>query len=536
MIDDTNHLDFYDAHILVNQNPEAPRLPYQVPEDCRILAGSRYVMLRKKFADHPPPKKHTGKGPRVLVTMGGSDPSGATPALIDALQTLTLQDMEVKVAVGPSTSHLDRITAAATGRRIPIEILTNPDMYTLMQWANAALTAGGSTCWELCRFGIPFMVFPVADNQKGIARRLAADVLAVNAGSLKRLSPMDLAGMIRTFLEDKERKESISCLGKDLIDGQGARRIVREMLAGPLRLEKTGESCCGILAPMSHIKRPGEILVARVKGHSELILRIDPFFDGLGLRRQAIEQFLQKSHSNGTFPCDWLFLSSPGENPRPPRKITIVSEKDSWLNAYLPRLIAEILCQGDLIRWHHNVHEIPPSDMAFYLSCGQIVPPKILKTNRHNLVVHGSDLPRGKGWSPISWQILEGNKTISMTLFEAIERVDAGPIYLQKKMAFHGGELLEEIHRKTACYTIDLCTSFIKQAHALVPEARIPNGKESSYPKRGPKDSELDPQMPLAAQFNLLRIVDNERFPAFFTHGGRQYKLAITQMDKVSDE
>ena len=54
---------------------------------------------------------------------------------------------------------------------------------------------------------------------------------------------------------------------------------------------------------------------------------------------------------------------------------------------------------------------------------------EILKKFRNNLVVHASDLPNGKGWSPLTWQILDGKKKIHVSLIEADEKVDSGKIY-----------------------------------------------------------------------------------------------------------
>jgi len=45
-----------------------------------------------------------------------------------------------------------------------------------------------------------------------------------------------------------------------------------------------------------------------------------------------------------------------------------------------------------------------------------------------NLVVHESDLPRGKGFAPVKWQILDGKKEIPVCLLETTEQVDSGDI------------------------------------------------------------------------------------------------------------
>ncbi len=76
-----------------------------------------------------------------------------------------------------------------------------------------------------------------------------------------------------------------------------------------------------------------------------------------------------------------------------------------------------------------------------------------MKFNKHNLVIHESDLPKGKGWSPVTWQVLEGKDVIPITLFEAAKNVDAGDIYLQEFIHLDGSELLEEIKHKQGVYT-----------------------------------------------------------------------------------
>ena len=64
------------------------------------------------------------------------------------------------------------------------------------------------------------------------------------------------------------------------------------------------------------------------------------------------------------------------------------------------------------------------------------IPPKYLKFSKFNLVIHGSDLPYGRGMSPISWQILKGKTKIVFTLFEANKEYDRGKYYLKKKINF----------------------------------------------------------------------------------------------------
>ena len=87
------------------------------------------------------------------------------------------------------------------------------------------------------------------------------------------------------------------------------------------------------------------------------------------------------------------------------------------MNHYIPLLAQEAFNLGYSIRWVHDHQQLAPGDVCFLLSYGRIVSEEWLALHRHNLVVHASALPKGKGWSPMSWQILEGASTIPITLF-----------------------------------------------------------------------------------------------------------------------
>ena len=213
-----------------------------------------------------------------------------------------------------------------------------------------------------------------------------------------------------------------------------------------------------------------------------------------------------------------------------PLKITIVSDDDSWMNQFIPLLISQLVENGHTVLWVHRIADIKQGDMVFYLGCGQLVPKEILKKNKHNLVIHESDLPEGRGWSPLTWQIIEGKNEIPVTLFEAVETLDAGQIYLQDVMKFDGTELIDELRKRQAEYSIKLCLKFIDAYPSIISCARRQYGGSSYYRRRQPEDSRLDPDKTIREQFNLLRVVDNKRYPAFFELNGNRYLLKIEKV------
>lgn len=112
-------------------------------------------------------------------------------------------------------------------------------------------------------------------------------------------------------------------------------------------------------------------------------------------------------------------------------------------------------------------------------------------------------------------------------MFEAEKSVDSGKIYIQDAMHFNGTELVEELRQKQAEYTIKLCVSFVEDYPGIISRGVNQSGKSSYYKKRGPDDSKLDPDKTIREQFNLMRVVDNKRYPAYFELNGIRYTLKI---------
>ena len=183
--------------------------------------------------------------------------------------------------------------------------------------------------------------------------------------------------------------------------------------------------------------------------------------------------------------------------------------------------------RGHALRWIHDPARLALGDVCLLLSCGRLLSNEQLAMHRHNLVVHESDLPRGQGWSPMTWQILEGASCIPISLFEAVADLDAGPIHLQTSINLNGTELVNEWRQLQAEATINLCLQWVDRYRELIEAAHPQTGEPSHYRRRRPADSQLDPERTLAEQFELLRVVDNDRYPAFFEWRGRRYGLLI---------
>jgi methionyl-tRNA formyltransferase len=210
-------------------------------------------------------------------------------------------------------------------------------------------------------------------------------------------------------------------------------------------------------------------------------------------------------------------------------KITIVVDNpQSWFMPDARVLLEKLQAYGNVVLIADAGGIEPGNDLAFLLSCEKIVSRKILARSRANIVVHASELPRGRGMSPLTWQILEGADKIPVTLLEAVEQVDAGPVYLRSSVTFRGNELLGEMQESLGEKIVEMCVSFVAGWPGILGKGVPQNGEPTFYKKRTPEDSRLDPDKTISEQFNLLRVADNDRYPAFFDLRGRRYFIKLT--------
>lgn len=217
--------------------------------------------------------------------------------------------------------------------------------------------------------------------------------------------------------------------------------------------------------------------------------------------------------------------------------VSVVTEQDSWFNEFVPQLIESVREAGYNAEVIYDVERIPEGEVAFFLSLEQIVPQRIRARNRHNIVVHASALPKGKGWSPVTWQILEGEEEIPITLFEAVDAVDAGPVYLRSTFHVDKTDVLNEIRTKQAKATMDLCVSFIGQYPEVINHGENQRADgETFYPRRSADDSEVSLDNKLSEIFNLIRVSDPDRYPAFFEHLGYRWELSMKRAAPTSSE
>lgn len=231
-IDDYGHADYYSADLILNQNVYAVKDFYNNCSDItQLLLGTRYALLRREFWswrdwEH----KIALKAHKVLVTLGGGDQGNVVLDVVRALKALDDKDLEVVVIVASSSLHLETLIEAteAYGRKFRLESEVI-DLPVLMAWADIAVSAGGSTCWELAFMGIPFLVITLAGNQAAVGPGLETAGAAIHLGWHSNATIQQTAGIVESLLSGYARRVKMAHSGQKLVDGYGASRVVQFM-------------------------------------------------------------------------------------------------------------------------------------------------------------------------------------------------------------------------------------------------------------------------------------------------------------------
>ncbi len=235
---------FHDADLLLNQNagwrPEDYR--HRLPATCELLLGPRYAFVHPAFRSARARCRFRIRVRRILVAMGGTDPVDATGKVLAVLAESGYPG-PVEIVLGraaPALSRVRREVAARPGFRLHVDV-PPAGMAALMQAADLAVAAAGSSSWERCCVGLPSIVSAIAGNQEVAARALAETGAALAIGDLAgACGRSELAAALRRLCTDPELRRQFRDRGRALVDGRGVERVARKIETGEGRKHAVG--------------------------------------------------------------------------------------------------------------------------------------------------------------------------------------------------------------------------------------------------------------------------------------------------------
>lgn len=200
----------------------------------RVLVGFAYVPLDERLFEPPPAPPVPEDGPpALLVTMGGTDPHG-----------LTLLALRAVAAMGANVAATVVVPAACPVRRAclglarelvdRVRAVDGPtDLLPLMRRADLALTAFGTTAYELAALGRPAVLVGLSPDHARAADCLAGPGAAENAGCFADLSPSALAALLDGLARSPARRAALSRNALALGLGPGA-AVIADILLGAI--------------------------------------------------------------------------------------------------------------------------------------------------------------------------------------------------------------------------------------------------------------------------------------------------------------
>ncbi|HEX5398547.1 MAG TPA: UDP-2,4-diacetamido-2,4,6-trideoxy-beta-L-altropyranose hydrolase [Verrucomicrobiae bacterium] len=228
-VDDYGHAGRYYADVVLNQNLHASDSYYRNRDPLtRLLLGPDYVQLRREFPSWRNWQREIpSTGRKLLVTLGGSDPDNSTAKVLEALSLLGENSLEAVVAVGGSNPHYEKLLAQAGALPMPVQVERDvPRMDKWMAWADAAVSSGGTTVWELAFMGLPSIIGQIGPSEEKLVAGLAKLDLFTRLGWFREASPQQIASALSGLLRDAELRDRMSRKARALIDGRGTERVI----------------------------------------------------------------------------------------------------------------------------------------------------------------------------------------------------------------------------------------------------------------------------------------------------------------------
>ena len=151
--------------------------------------------------------------------------------------------------------------------------------------------------------------------------------------------------------------------------------------------------------------------------------------------------------------------------------------------------------------------------------------PSSIYLNFECVIFHMTDLPYGRGGSPLQNLIIHGHKNTKVSAIKCVKEIDAGPIYLKNKLSLSGNA--EQIFNRLSKVIKKMIINIID--HRPNPKDQI--GEIVSFKRRNPQDSDIGELDDLNLIYDYIRMLDAEGYPnAYIKLGNLKYELSSSKI------
>lgn len=196
--------------------------------------GPAYAILDPAFADVPRRSSSLVHEPRILVTMGGSDPYGLTLQALRALDNMPDsmgEAFHVTVAMGPAFLHQVELQAWLAAARRQYQCRRENSLLNLMVNSDIALVSFGTTVYELAAAGLPAIALSITEDHAQSAEVFARGGSLMHLGLFSSVSEGQIQSAVRELINNHHLRQEMAQRGQALVDGKGAERVAKLLVA-----------------------------------------------------------------------------------------------------------------------------------------------------------------------------------------------------------------------------------------------------------------------------------------------------------------
>ncbi len=224
----------HDCDMLLDQNCDIKaRYEKLVTAGCKLFLGTKYLLLREEFYQaRENLRRRDGSINNILVFFGGGDAGGETMKALRAISSLGKKNIQVNVVVGASNFDKDNIRAFCQKEGMAFHCQIDY-MPKLMQQADIAIGAGGTTGWERRFLGLPALVVSIADNQTGGCIEADKAGWLDYLGEAKDVTEITIKATLERYLAAPEKLKAMGdkCLRASNFGREGQKELVNSILS-----------------------------------------------------------------------------------------------------------------------------------------------------------------------------------------------------------------------------------------------------------------------------------------------------------------
>lgn len=147
--------------------------------------------------------------------------------------------------------------------------------------------------------------------------------------------------------------------------------------------------------------------------------------------------------------------------------------------------------------------------------------PEEVFSKSETILFHMTDLPYGRGGSPLQNLIARGHKETMISAVRMEKTLDTGPVYMKRPLDLSGNAV--DIYQRASSIIFDMIAEIVKTE----PEPAPQQGEPTIFKRRTPEMSTLPISENLEVIYDHIRMLDAPGYPPAFIDNGK-YRMTLS--------